>query len=263
MNNPTGSNLSNQPVAPGGPGRTLVIMATLMAVALVAMGFSLWQLTKGSAASSPQGGTLKLDSDNTAALASLEVPEFALLDQDGATRTRDLLLGKFTILAFTFTHCPLACPAMNSQMLVLQDRLKDTPVQLLSISVDPAHDTPARLKEHAAQIGADTSRWTFLTAAGAPEAAAAPAGQGPGATIDAIVQKLGFALHKDESQPIALPGGQTMSNIVHPTRLLLIGPDARVLAMDSGLEFAGAERLAARARALHTALSARRFTSGS
>lgn len=249
MNGTTDRDQMNQPVAPAGPGRTLMVMGTLMAIALVAMGVSLWQLTKGAAGTAPPGGTLKLGADSAAALASLEVPEFTLLDQDGAPRTRELLLGTYTILAFTFTHCPLACPAMNSQMLVLQDRLKDTPVRLLSISVDPAHDTPARLKEHAAQIGADTSRWTFLTASGA--APPVPA-DGPTAAIDAIVHRLGFALHKDESQPIALPGGQTMSNIVHPTRLLLIGPDARVVAMDSGLEFAGAERLAARARELAT-----------
>lgn len=253
MNNTPEYEGTKQSPASSGPGRTLLIMGTLMAVALVAMGFSFWQLTKGGAGgtagggAAPPGGVLKLEGGDAAALASLEIPEFNLLDQEGVTRTRDLLLGKFTILAFTFTHCPLACPAMNSQMLVLQDRLKDTPVRLLSISVDPAHDTPARLKEHAAQIGADPSRWTFLTASGAPEEVA---GQDPAAAIDAIVRRLGFALQKDSAQPIPLPGGQTMSNIVHPTRLLLIGPDARVVAMDSGLEFAGAERLAARARVL-------------
>jgi protein SCO1/2 len=37
------------------------------------------------------------------------------------------------------------------------------PVELVTISFDPARDTPARLQAYAAELGADTSNWHFVT----------------------------------------------------------------------------------------------------
>src|SRR5690606_9297818 len=116
-------------------------------------------------------------------------------------------------------------------------------VRFVSISVDPAHDTPERMREYAGRFGVDFSRWQFLT--------------GDEATVRRIVHdQLGFDTREDPSEPIELQDGSggTMSNIIHPTRLFLIGRDRRVLGMyayDSPEEM---ERLEAKARAAAAAL---------
>lgn len=166
--------------------------------------------------------------------ASMVIPGFTLLDQDGVQRTRDLFTGRWSILAFTFTNCPTACPIINSNLIRLQDLLKGTDVQTVSITVDPAHDTPEALRAHADRLGIDTGRWKFLT--------------GDAGVIRSIVGSLRFDLTDDPSLPITLSDGSVMNNIVHPTRLLLIGPEGAVHAMESGLEWESAKTLARKAR---------------
>lgn len=171
----------------------------------------------------------------------LAIPRFNLVNQDGAPTTDELFKGRLTIVAFIFTHCPLACPGMTLRMTELAEQLKDTPVRFASISVDPVHDTPARLKEYAASNGADPARWQFLT--------------GPQKEIDAIVKEaLQFALKPDPAMQIPLPDGGQMANIVHPTKLLLIAPDRRVLGFYETNVPGEMEQLAARARAVATEL---------
>src|ERR1043166_9280331 len=48
--------------------------------------------------------------------AGLEVPAFAMTDQDGAAASESLLLGHVTILDFIFTNCPFVCPGMTMAM---------------------------------------------------------------------------------------------------------------------------------------------------
>ncbi len=67
------------------------------------------------------------------------------------------------IAAFIFTRCPLSCPRISSVMKGLQNRLAKTNVLLVSISVDPEHDTPAVLTAYADRLGASAERWWFLT----------------------------------------------------------------------------------------------------
>lgn len=151
-----------------------------------------------------------------AVVEGLSVPEFSLVDQDGAPRTHEMLDGRVTIVDFMFTHCPFACPIMTSAMVDLSGELAGTGVRFASFSVDPARDTPERLRQYGAENGADFSRWTFLT--------------GDYATVDRIVRgSLQFALQQDPNTRIPLPGGGEMENIQHPTRLILVGPDRRVL----------------------------------
>lgn len=172
-------------------------------------------------------------------LADLGIPDFTLTDQDGREVTRDMLKGKVTILDFIFTHCPFACPRLTSQMTMMSNQLKDTPVRFVSISVDPARDTPARLREYAQQHNADTSRWSFLT--------------GDFKTVENIaVNGLKFALTPDEKTTITLPDGGTMHNILHPTHFVLLGPDLKILGIYRSSEEAKLPELVARARAAAT-----------
>ena len=87
---------------------------------------------------------------------------FTLTDQNGATFSSDSLRGKTYVASFMFTSCNGICPRMNGVMARLQRELPPD-VQLVSFTVDPDTDTPAKLKEYAGNLGADPNRWHFLT----------------------------------------------------------------------------------------------------
>ena len=90
-----------------------------------------------------------------------------LVNQDGQEMRlySDLLKDKTVVIDVMFTGCTGACPVMSSTFAKLQDHLGDRigkDVYLLSISVDPVHDTPAKLKEFAGRFHAKPG-WYFLT----------------------------------------------------------------------------------------------------
>lgn len=92
------------------------------------------------------------------------VPEFSLTESSGEPASRTDLLGKVWIASFIFTRCAEECPAMMRAEVKLQRQLpvRDD-LKLVSFSVDPEYDTPARLRAYAEMFGADRSRWWFLT----------------------------------------------------------------------------------------------------
>lgn len=93
------------------------------------------------------------------------VPPFRLIDQAGQPfDSARRLAGKTWVAAFIFTTCNGPCPRMTAQMRKVQDATRDLEdVFLVSISIDPATDTPSRLAEYAARFKADPARWSFLT----------------------------------------------------------------------------------------------------
>jgi len=91
------------------------------------------------------------------------VPSFQLTDQNGAAFGSPELLGKIWIADFVYSTCPGPCPLISGRMGELQKPLRDTDVKLVSFSVDPQHDTPAVLRDYAAQLDAQPGRWYFLT----------------------------------------------------------------------------------------------------
>jgi len=92
-----------------------------------------------------------------------EVPEFKLVDQNEKPFAKKDVLGKVWIADFVFTQCAGPCPMMTQAMAELQKELAGSPIQFVSISVDPAHDTPAVLKKYAGVMKADEKNWTFAT----------------------------------------------------------------------------------------------------
>ena len=95
-------------------------------------------------------------------------PTWTLLNQEGAPYGSANLRGKVTLLTFVYTHCPTACPLLTAQMKQLQDELEQdgafgARVAFVSMTVDPQRDTPARLKEYAAQMGVDFGGWAWVT----------------------------------------------------------------------------------------------------
>ncbi|HEX6179013.1 MAG TPA: SCO family protein [Thermoanaerobaculia bacterium] len=91
------------------------------------------------------------------------VPNASLVDENNRPVQLDSMKGTVTVYDFIFTNCSGICPIMSRNMAELTKRIpKDAPVRFVSISVDPARDTPERLREYAKRFRRD-DRWTFLT----------------------------------------------------------------------------------------------------
>lgn len=90
------------------------------------------------------------------------VPEFTLVERSGQPATLAALRGRPWIADFIFTRCAGVCPAMTARMKALRARLAGTPVRFVTISVDPATDTPEVLSRYAEAAGADAD-WWFVT----------------------------------------------------------------------------------------------------
>jgi protein SCO1/2 len=68
------------------------------------------------------------------------------------------------VLEFSSPLVLLICPKMNQSMLSIEKKFFGNPnFEIVSITIDPAHDTPAVLKEHANLLGVTSSSWNFLT----------------------------------------------------------------------------------------------------
>src|SRR6185369_2951184 len=129
-------------------------------------------------ASAPKTATA---SDTTESPAQHYFGEIPLVDQDGRTLRlySDLLKGRTVVIGAMFTSCAGACPLMGDNLAKIQDWLGDRlgkDVYLLSFSVDPTIDTPAKLKEYASRLKARPG-WYFLT--------------GTQENVDAALTKLG------------------------------------------------------------------------
>jgi protein SCO1/2 len=98
------------------------------------------------------------------------VPDTALLDENNVSRPLTSLKGHRVAVTFIYLRCPLPefCPLMDRHFAAVQAEVKKTPaladVRLVSVSFDPANDTPAALKAHAKALQADPAIWHFVTA---------------------------------------------------------------------------------------------------
>ena len=93
------------------------------------------------------------------------VPDFQLTDQSNEAYGSEKLHGKIWVANFIFTRCTTVCPVFSAEMSTLQKRTNKASngLQLVSFSVDPAYDTPDRLKEYSKRFSANPWYWHFLT----------------------------------------------------------------------------------------------------
>ena len=92
-----------------------------------------------------------------------DAPAFALTDQNEKPVTNETLRDTPWVAAFIFTSCAGPCPMMSEKMAKLQQSVPDARLKLISFTVDPERDTSAVLKAYGEKLGADESRWHFLT----------------------------------------------------------------------------------------------------
>jgi protein SCO1/2 len=146
-----------------------------------------------------------------------QVPDAAFIDQANVRRSISEWKGSLTLVTFIYTSCPLPtfCPLMDQNFATIQRAVADdTPlrghVKLISISIDPAHDTPAVLADHARKLQADPAVWTFLT--------------GDQATTDRFAGRFGVSIVRADG-----PEG-----ITHQLRTALVDRDGKIRKIYSG-----------------------------
>lgn len=162
---------------------------------------------------SPLAGVM-LDLGDTA-------PDAALIDQNDKRRAFAEWRGSVTLVTFIYTRCPLPtyCPLMDKNFASIQKQMAADPalkgkVKLVSVSFDPANDTAAVLKAHAAKLGADPNVWTFLTA--------------DNVTIDRFAAKFGVSVAREGTAP---------GEITHNLRTTLLDADGKIIRIYTGGEW--------------------------
>ncbi len=139
-----------------------------------------------------------------------QMPPFDLVDQNRQRVTLEKFRGAPFVLTFVFTRCPLPtfCPRMSQNFFQIQTAIKTgqatlSQTKLLSITIDPAFDTPEVLAKYADYQNADPSIWTFAT--------------GDAAEIDKLTAA--FSVYVQ-------PEGGTIS---HGLATALIGPGGKII----------------------------------
>jgi protein SCO1/2 len=138
-----------------------------------------------------------------------KAPDFSLTTQDNKSLGLADLKGKVLVVSFIFTTCSGTCPATTHRMGQLQQVLKDRGlsrdgrVHLVSITLDPARDTPETLRGYMRLFDADPAGWSFLT--------------GPREQVEKVIAAWGMW-----AKPAA--NGQ----LDHPSRVFLVDPKGRI-----------------------------------
>jgi protein SCO1/2 len=98
--------------------------------------------------------------------AAYVIPNVQLIRQDGAVVNLGAELddGRPVVLSFIYTSCTTVCPLISHTLAQLQSKLGDNRdrVHLVSITIDPEQDTPARLREYAKTFDAGPE-WQHYT----------------------------------------------------------------------------------------------------
>ena len=85
-------------------------------------------------------------------------------DQDGRTIELKSLRGKPVVVAMAYTSCKDICPLIVANMVAIEKAAKAknlTNIRFAFFSLDPAVDTPARLKTYAEERGLDPAQWSL------------------------------------------------------------------------------------------------------
>lgn len=102
-----------------------------------------------------------------------KIGSFSLQNQYGQAVENTLLQSKLSVVNFFFATCQTICPIMSKHLMHLQDSCLQfdakhhsknyIPLQFISITVNPAHDTPEVLINYAKSYNAKPGFWSFLT----------------------------------------------------------------------------------------------------
>lgn len=155
-------------------------------------------------------------------LPAPKFPDITVRTQTGQkVRFSELLEGRTVAINFIFTSCPSVCPLMGVAFGRLQTLLGDRSpdVKLISISIDPETDTPARLAAWGKRFNAKPG-WTLVT--------------GSKADIDRLLKAAGaFSPDAGSHTPVALIGDpargvwRRVDGLAPPATMLAVIDDVR------------------------------------
>ena len=92
------------------------------------------------------------------------IADFQFVNQDSVVITNETFKDKIYVADFFFTTCRTICPIMKSQMVRVNEAIKDMPdVLIVSHSIDPEYDTVGLLHDYAERLGAKNNKWYFAT----------------------------------------------------------------------------------------------------
>jgi protein SCO1/2 len=148
------------------------------------------------------------------------VPDFRLTDQKGRPVSLAQLRGRIVVANFIYTTCALPnfCLRMANNFGVLQKRFATDlgpDLVLLTITFDPAHDTPEVMAAYAAQWNANPDTWRFLT--------------GPPADVDRACRLFGVHAFTNEGL------------LDHSLHTVIIDREGRLVANIEGNQFTAAQ----------------------
>lgn len=176
-------------------------------------------ITKGvTAANAPRGSWVPAD-------PGTPLPDVPLVDQDDKPFRLARFKGHLLLITFSFTRCPLPdyCPLMMKHFAAIEKATAADPspslqnARLLTVTIDPAYDTPARLREygakHATGDGAANkfSRWNLATG-----------------TVGDVKKLAGF---------FGLDYYDSTDRIIHSLRTAIVDPEGRVVKVFEGNEW--------------------------
>jgi protein SCO1/2 len=159
------------------------------------------------------------------------VPDFTLVSQRGEPFGTAELAGEVWVADFFFTTCRGICPALTRTFQEVRRRVPD--LRLVSVSVDPEHDTPSVLAAYADSVGADAA-WTFLT--------------GPPQEVRRIVRE-GFKLAAEPAPP------GSAEPILHSSTLVLVDGAGLLRGVYDAFDPASLDKLVARVHTLRAGTS--------
>jgi protein SCO1/2 len=182
-----------------------------------------WLENLGILAASNPGQPAPPPADEKFAQIGKEVPGFSLVNQDGKRISTKDFRGKALTITFIYAQCPLPdyCIKMSTNFSDLANQVKDDPdlkdkIRLLSISFDPARDTPAKLKQYGAgyygkDVQPDFNLWQLAV--------------GKDAEVRKIADFFGLRYEVDANDK---------TQINHSLRTAVISPDGKVAKIFSG-----------------------------
>jgi cytochrome oxidase Cu insertion factor (SCO1/SenC/PrrC family) len=143
--------------------KSAVLGIWLSILTTAAVGYGAWWTYQRMRADAPQYHDFSARSKPVASLLSGRKPQFRLTERSGQSFDTKELDGKVWVVSFFYTSCPGPCFRQNQALSQVQKELGDRNIRFVSITCDPAVDTPDKLKEYAKRLGADPVQWLFLT----------------------------------------------------------------------------------------------------
>jgi protein SCO1/2 len=168
-----------------------------------------------------------------------QVPNFHLINQDGKQISLNQYRGKTLILTFIYTRCPFPdfCPRVSHEFAGLDRQLHNdaklyNKTHLLSISFDPAHDTPKVLREYGFSCAGSKqtaifNHWEFAVT--------------PAKDLPEIANFFGLEYNQDGAL------------LTHSLSTAVIGPDGRIVKWYFGSDWQASDLLKDATDAVHAA----------